>query len=362
MNSIINKNTFSPLSSWLRAQASPLIISGPCSAESRDQVIKTASRLHATGVVSAFRSGVWKPRTRPSGFEGHGELALQWLKEVKETFGFPIAIEVATPQHIELSLRYGMDILWLGARTSVNPFSVQEITEALKGVDIPVMVKNPLNPDLTLWIGVIERLVLAGITKIAAIHRGFNTYEKSKFRNEPLWDIPVKLKSHFPSLPVLSDPSHIAGQRHLVAEVTQKALLLNSDGFMIESHYDPSIALTDASQQLTPEQLSEMVHNLKIPVKNEENPCGEMEALRNRVDDLDNRLLDILAKRMQIVEDIAKIKKECKMGILQLNRWQTILDTRIKSGREKGLGKEFLQSMLELIHKESIEIQSGILK
>lgn len=362
MNPIIKESTFSPLSSWLPAKGNLNLISGPCSAESRSQVMKTAERLHKTGIVSAFRSGVWKPRTRPNGFEGHGEKALEWLKEVKETYGLPTAVEVATPHHVELSIKHGIDILWLGARTSVNPFSVQEITEALKGVDIPVMVKNPLTPDLALWIGVIERLAMAGITKIAAIHRGFNTYEKSKFRNEPLWDIPIKLKSYFPSLPVLTDPSHIAGERDLVEEVAQKALLLNSDGFMIETHYNPGKALTDASQQLTPESLYQMVRNLKVPEKNEDNPCSEMEVLRNRIDDLDKMLLDVLAKRMQTVADIARIKKDCKMSILQLSRWRSIMETRIRLGVEKGLEKDFLQTILDLIHKESIEIQSKIIK
>lgn len=350
-----------PLDNWLQAKSEPLIISGPCSAESREQVMTTAARLHETGLVSAFRSGIWKPRTRPNGFEGHGEIALQWLAEVKETYGFPLAVEVATPKHVEACLKAGIDILWIGARTSVNPFSIQELAQALRGVDVPVMIKNPLNPDLSLWMGVIERFYMSGIKKLAAVHRGFNTYEKSHYRNEPLWDIPVKLKSNFPQLPVLCDPSHIAGKRSLLFEVIQQALLLDADGFMIESHYDPGVALTDAAQQVTPSDLSKLVEKLKIPVKGEENPCKEMEILRNRVDELDKMLIHILSQRMVVVDEMAHVKKECRMAVLQIKRWKTIMETRTGYGLEKGLNKEFLENLLDLIHQESIRIQSKII-
>lgn len=347
---------------WLPARHKPLLISGPCSAESREQVITTAAQLQATGLVSAFRAGVWKPRTRPSSFEGHGKTALAWLKEVKETYGFPLAVEVATPAHVEACLEAGIDILWVGARTSVNPFSVQELAEALRGVDIPVMVKNPLNPDLALWMGVLERFYMSGITKLAAIHRGFNTYEKSRFRNEPLWNIPIELKSSFPELPLICDPSHIAGKRNLIAEVTRQALLLDMNGLMIESHHMPSEALTDAAQQLKPVDLHTIFSKLTVPESAEENPCFELEILRKRIDEFDNQLIGILSKRMHVVEEIARLKSDCKMTILQVRRWNTIIRTRMEMGKEKGLDEKFLKNLLDLIHKESIELQSRIIK
>ncbi len=349
------------LESWLHPKQNPLIISGPCSAESHEQVMATARQLHDTGLVSAFRSGVWKPRTRPGAFEGHGERALQWLREVHQEFGFPIAVEVATPKHIEACLKAGIHILWIGARTSVNPFSVQELAEALKGVDIPVMVKNPLNPDLALWAGVIERFYINGIRKIAAVHRGFNTYEKSRFRNEPLWNIPIRLKSMFPELPVLCDPSHIAGRRSLLHEVAQQALLLDMDGLMIEAHHNPPEALTDAAQQLTPKNLVSLIQKLKIPVSPPLNPCMELEKLRSKIDEFDSQLINILAMRMQIVNEIAQYKKDCKMTVFQLRRWNTIIETRLQEGVQKGLSEQFLRSLLDLIHKESIELQSKII-
>ncbi|MBW6480352.1 MAG: bifunctional 3-deoxy-7-phosphoheptulonate synthase/chorismate mutase type II [Bacteroidales bacterium] len=351
-----------PIESWLPAVHKPLIISGPCSAESREQVLETAARLHATGMVSAFRSGVWKPRTRPGAFEGHGEKALEWLKEVNELYGFPLTVEVATPKHAEACLKAGIHILWIGARTSVNPFSIQELAESLKGVDIPVMVKNPLNPDLALWIGVIERFYMNGITKLAAIHRGFNTYERSRYRNEPLWNIPIDLKSNFPELPLICDPSHIAGKRSLLQEVAQQALLLDMNGLMIEAHCSPEKALTDAAQQLTPEDLSLMVNRLRIPTTAEENPCKELEILRKRIDEFDNQLINTLSKRMQIVNEIAHLKADCKMTILQVKRWNQIIETRMQEGIEKGLSEKFLKDFLDLIHKESIELQSKIIK
>lgn len=351
-----------PLDEWLHPRSHPVIISGPCSAESREQVLTTAAALHRSGIVSAFRSGIWKPRTRPSEFEGHGVKALEWLREVKDRYGLPVAVEVATPGHIEACLQHGIDILWIGARTSVNPFSIQELAEALRGVDIPVMIKNPLNPDLALWIGVIERFYQSGIRKIAAIHRGFNTYEKTQFCNEPLWDIPIKLKSYFPSLPLLTDPSHITGKRSLLKEVAQQALLLDTDGFMIETHCNPEKALTDAAQQIKPAELSALVAGLKIPLKSDENPCRELEILRNRIDELDAMLVSILSNRMKVVNDIAHIKKECKMTVLQIKRWNNIIETRTSEGMAKGLSKEFLEKLLDLIHKESINIQSKIIR
>jgi chorismate mutase len=347
-----------PLNQWLPHREGPLIISGPCSAESREQVLETARLLKETGIVSAFRSGIWKPRTRPNEFEGHGIPALKWLTEVKQMYGFPVAVEVATPRHVEACLKEGTDILWIGARTSVNPFSVQELAEALRGVDIPVFIKNPLNPDLKLWMGVIERFLLSGITKLAAVHRGFNTYEKSRYRNEPLWEIPVKLKSHYPELPVLTDPSHIAGHRNLLREVIQHALLLDTSGFMIESHYNPDAALTDARQQVTPADLATLFEEIDIPLISEQSPCRDLEIFRCQIDEIDSALINLLSRRMDVVRDIARIKKECRMTVLQLKRWNTIIKTRTAEGEEKGLSLDFLRNLLDIIHKESIEIQS----
>jgi chorismate mutase len=347
-----------PVNQWLIQAEGPLIISGPCSAESREQVLETAKRLKETGIVSAFRSGIWKPRTRPNEFEGHGIPALKWLTEVKEKFNLPVAVEVATPRHVEACLKENIDILWIGARTSVNPFSVQELAEALKGVDIPVLIKNPLNPDLKLWIGVLERFMLTGINKIAAIHRGFNTWEKTRYRNEPLWEIPVKLKSLFPDLPVLTDPSHIAGNRELIREVVQHALLLDTAGFMIESHYSPDDALTDARQQITPAELALLFQDMDIPRASVQNPCRDLEIFRCKIDEIDSTLINLLSKRMEVVRDIAKIKKECHMTVLQLKRWNNIIQTRTAEGEDKGLSREFLRNLLDIIHKESIEIQS----
>jgi chorismate mutase len=350
-----------PLKEWFTGQQHPFIISGPCSAESREQVLTTAAQLHQTGLVSVFRSGIWKPRTRPNEFEGHGAPALAWLTEVREMYGFPLAVEVATPKHVEACLKAGIDILWVGARTSVNPFSIQELSEALRGVSIPVMIKNPLSPDLSLWIGVIERFFNSGINKIAAIHRGFKTYNNGRYRNEPLWEIPVKLKSLFPTLPIICDPSHIGGQTNLLREIMQRALLLDVDGFMIESHCNPHTALTDAAQQIRPVELTALINNLKMPVASDQNPCNELEMLRNTIDEYDTTLIDLLAKRMKVVKDIAKIKKECKMTVLQINRWNEIVESRTREGAEKGLGKDFLRNLLDLVHKESIEIQSKII-
>jgi chorismate mutase len=350
-----------PIKEWFTHLHHPFIISGPCSAESREQVLATAAQLHQTGLVSAFRSGIWKPRTRPNEFEGHGTPALAWLTEARELYGFPLAVEVATPKHAEACLEAGIDILWVGARTSVNPFSVQELSEALRGVNIPVMIKNPLSPDLSLWIGVIERFYNSGIRKIAAIHRGFKTYNSGKYRNEPLWEIPIKLKSLFPTLPIICDPSHIGGQRTLLKEIVQRALLLDVDGFMIESHCNPQAALTDAAQQIQPIELQHLIHNVMIPVGSNQNPCKELEILRGTIDELDTTLISILAKRMQVVTDIARIKKECKISVLQINRWNDIVESRTNEGAEKGLSKEFLRNLLDFIHKESIEIQSKII-
>jgi chorismate mutase len=362
MTTLKKESKILPIETWLPSIGKPLIISGPCSAESREQVMATAQQLQKTGIVSAFRAGIWKPRTKPNTFEGHGEVALEWLQEVKELYKFPLAVEVATPAHIEICLKHGIDIFWIGARTGVNPFSMKELAEVLKGIDIPIMVKNPLSPDLALWAGNIERFLLNGNTKIAAIHRGFNTYEKTKYRNFPLWNLAVELKTMIPGLPVICDPSHIAGKRELLQEISQHALYLDMDGLMLETHCDPDNALTDAAQQITPDALKEMVGQLKILTPDENNPSHELEMLRKQIDELDSQLFRTIASRLAIVKDIAHIKKNHKMTIVQLTRWNQILQNRVNEGMEMGLNENFVRDFLAMIHKESIELQSKILE
>jgi chorismate mutase len=351
-----------PLSGWLPDVPYPVIISGPCSAESYDQIMQTAYGLHRTGMVAIFRSEVRKPRTRPDKFEGKGKEALKWLQEVKKKFGMMITVEVATPEHIDQALLHDVDILWIGARTTVNPFSVQQLADSLKGIDIPVLVKNPVNPDLELWIGVLERIYNTGINKIAAVHRGFNVYEKTPYRNAPLWDIPVQLKSLFPELPVFCDPSHIAGNRDLIHEIAQKALFLDMNGLMIESHFNPNNALTDPSQQIMPETLNHLIENLKIPRQYSSNPCREVELLRTKIDDLDYKWIQVLAERFDLVREIAAHKKDCKIPVLQVSRWNEILKTRLREAEKMGVNKELIELFLQHIHKESINIQAELLK
>jgi chorismate mutase len=324
--------------------------------------LTTAQQLHNTGIVAAFRAGIWKPRTKPNTFEGHGEKALEWLKEVKDLYGFPLTVEVATPAHVEVCLKNGIDIFWIGARTGVNPFSMKELADVLKGVDVPVMIKNPLSPDLALWAGNIERFLINGNNKIAAIHRGFNTYEKTKYRNFPLWNLAVELKTMIPGLPVICDPSHITGKRELLQEVSQHALYLAMNGLMIETHCDPANALTDAAQQITPHALKEMVGQLKILTPEQNTPGHELEMLRKQIDELDSQLFRTIAHRLNIVKDIAHIKKNHKMTIVQLTRWNEILQNRVNEGIGMGLNESFVRDFLAMIHKESIELQSKIME
>jgi chorismate mutase len=354
---------FQPLHTWLPAVAGPLIISGPCGAESREQLMETARQLKAINRVSLFRSGIWKPRTRPNAFEGKGEEALSWLQDVKKEFGFKLTVEVANAKHTELALKYGIDVLWVGARTTVNPFSVQEIADALQGVDIPVLVKNPIHADLQLWIGAIERIHHAGIQKIAAIHRGFHFYGKTKYRNKPLWQIPIELRTQFPDLPIICDPSHICGTRELIPSVSQKALDLGMDGLMIEAHYDPSKALSDAKQQVTPAQLAEITDHLVIRRTSCEDQQfrNKLEELRKIIDEIDDELMNVLKKRIQIIEEIGKYKKEHNITIFQLERWQEILRTRGRWADNMGLSRQHIERLCQLLHEESIRVQNGIL-
>lgn len=354
---------FEPIDAWLSPVSEPLIISGPCGAESLEQVMQTAAGLKETGKVSLFRSGIWKPRTRPNAFEGKGEEALAWLKQVKKEYGFKTTVEVANAQHVELALKYGVDVLWIGARTTVNPFSVQEIADALKGVKVPVMVKNPIHADLQLWIGAIERVYNSGTNKIAAIHRGFHFYGKTKYRNKPLWQVPIELRTLFPDLPIICDPSHISGNRELIASVAQKALDLGMNGLMIESHVNPDAALSDAQQQITPTQLNELVSKLVIRKQSTDdlamtNKLGE---LRGIIDEIDDELLNILRKRTQIIEQIGKYKKDHNITIFQLERWQEILRTRGQWADKLGLSRQHVEKICQLLHEESIRIQNGLM-
>lgn len=346
---------------WLNTNGKPLVIAGPCSAESEEQIMATAREIAEIPQVNVFRAGIWKPRTRPGEFEGVGNKGLLWLKKAKEETGLKTCVEVAKPEHIELALKHEVDILWLGARTVVNPFSVQEIAEALRGTDIPVMVKNPLNPDIKLWLGAIERINAVGINKILAIHRGFHYFGSTQFRNAPMWEIPIELKRLAPKLPIIVDPSHICGRRDLIEEISQKALDLEMDGLMIESHFKPDKALTDSAQQISPSVLAKLLDNLKIrDVKGDINFQGKLEELRTEIDKLDVELLQILAKRLEIIDEIGTYKKENDITILQMKRWAGIIEDRLSIGSELGLDKEFLKRMLNIIHKESIQRQTDI--
>ncbi len=352
-----------PLNEWIDTGGEPLIISGPCSAESEEQLIKTARELASINKVNIFRAGIWKPRTRPGDFEGVGKVGLKWLKQVKKETGLLTTVEVADSSHVELALKHDVDILWIGARTVVSPFSVQAIVDALNGTDIPIMVKNPVNPDIKLWLGAIERFSAIGINKLIAIHRGFHYFEKSPFRNAPMWEIPIELKRIAPSLPIIVDPSHICGRRELIESVAQKALDLEMDGLMIESHHDPDNAYTDAAQQITPANLQKLLDNLVLRDKRGSIDFQhKLEELRTEIDKLDGELIQILAKRMEIIDEIGDYKRENDITILQMKRWVGIINDRMSIGTHMGLDKVFMKKLLALIHKESIQRQENIFR
>lgn len=346
-----------------RDRPRPVLIAGPCSAETEEQVLATARALVESGPIDAFRAGVWKPRTRPNAFEGLGTEALPWLVRVQQEFNLPVAIEVANPAHVEAALKAGIQILWIGARTTVNPFYMQEIAEALMGVDVPVLVKNPVNPELSLWIGAIERLHQAGVQRIAAVHRGFTSFEPSAYRNDPLWLLAIRFKRAMPEIPLLNDPSHIAGKRQLINEVAQTALDLEFDGLMIETHPDPDNAWSDAAQQLKPEDLRHLLELLKV--RSAECPSHEaatqLEELRKRIDQIDDRIVNTFAERMRIVRQIAEIKKTNHITPLQMTRWSELLDSRTQQGLELGLSAALMQKLYELIHNESLELQHRLI-
>lgn len=340
----------------------PYIIAGPCSAETEDQVMETARLLKNIGKVDLFRAGVWKPRTRPNSFEGNGEKSLPWLKRVKEETGFKVAVEIANAKHAESALKAGIDVLWIGARTTVNPFSVQEIADFLTGVDVPVMIKNPVNPDLNLWIGAIERIMKSGITNIKAIHRGFSTYSK-QYRNSPDWEIPINLKLTFPELPVLCDPSHITGDRKAILKVAQKAIDLDFDGLMIETHPKPEQAWSDAAQQVTPQKLSELLDELKVRnsiSSRAEHSNARLESYRKEIDELDLDLMRLLASRMEIVKHIGEVKHKNAITAFQLSRWKEIITSRKQEAEKLGLSSSFVHDLLNTIHQESLRIQGEI--
>ncbi len=348
------------LRTWLDAMAlnHPLVIAGPCSAESEEQILNIAHQLKKTD-ATVLRAGIWKPRTRPGNFEGVGEIGLKWLKKAKDETGLLTATEVANPHHVELALQNEVDVLWIGARTTVSPFIVQEIAEALKGTDKIVLVKNPVNPDLALWLGAVERLHASNIKKIGVIHRGFSTYEKTRYRNNPEWQIPIDFQNLFPDLPLILDPSHIAGRRDVIFDLCQTALDLNFDGLMIETHNDPDNAWSDAKQQITPKVLKQLTNDLII--KKEEGDAIEyknkLDNLRTQIDVIDHKLTGILGKRMQIADDIGVLKTKNNVAILQNKRWNEILEKMILEGKENNLSEEFILKIYKAIHQESINHQ-----
>ncbi|HET8884803.1 MAG TPA: bifunctional 3-deoxy-7-phosphoheptulonate synthase/chorismate mutase type II [Salinimicrobium sp.] len=340
----------------------PLIIAGPCSAETEEQVLAIAHQLKKTK-TTILRAGIWKPRTRPGNFEGVGENGLKWLKRAKEETGLLTATEVANPAHVDLALKYEVDVLWIGARTTVSPFIVQELADALRGVNKIVLVKNPVNPDLALWIGAIERFHTANIKKLGAIHRGFSSYEKLLYRNNPEWQIPIDLQTRFPDLPLFIDPSHIAGDRKLISRLCQTALDLNYDGMMVEVHNNPDEAWSDAEQQITPENFVQMLSDLKRRNKGVNNIASfnELKNLRSKIDLTDDALIDLLAKRMKIAEEIGKVKKEQNVAIFQPERWREIQEKMKLEGSQKGLGEEFILQLCQAIHLESINHQKKVM-
>lgn len=340
-----------------------LIIAGPCSAETREQVLQTADALAAGGKTHLYRAGIWKPRTRPNSFEGVGVEGLAWLKEVKERTGMPVTTEVAKAAHVEEALKHDIDVLWIGARTTVNPFSVQEIADALKGVDIPVMVKNPINPDLALWIGALERIAQAGVSKLAAIHRGVSSSEPSPFRNVPNWEMGIKLKTIIPEMEIICDPSHIAGDRELIPLISQKAIDLDMDGLMIETHVTPQQAWSDAKQQVKPNALHQLLGSLvyRRPETTDALFNNKLDELRDNIDQLDEEIIQKLAARMTLSEQIGLHKKENDITVFQPNRWNVILEVRKQLGRSLGLSDVFVERLLDAVHGESIRKQNEIM-
>lgn len=350
-------------STWLDNMnlSHPLVIAGPCSAETEEQVLKIAHQLKETD-TTVYRAGVWKPRTRPGNFEGHGVRALPWIAKVKEETGLLTTIEVANAEHAKLALEFDIDIIWIGARTTVNPFAIQELADALQGTDKIVLVKNPVNPDLALWLGAIERLHKAGIQNLGAIHRGFSSYKKTKYRNNPQWQIPIDLKNKFPTLPLICDPSHICGEREGIFDTCQVALDLKFDGLMIETHDDPDNAWSDAKQQITPQRLQEITEDLRVRKDRieEKDALKKLQKLRNEINILDKQLIELLSERMDVVENIGRVKKEGNVAILQRTRWREVIKKMTDLGADNDLSKDFVEKIYKAIHQESIQHQENI--
>lgn len=344
-------------------QKRPLVISGPCSAETEEQVIATATRLAATGKVNMLRAGIWKPRTKPGLFEGIGTKGLPWMQKAKKITGLPVTVEVATAKQVEDALHFDVDVLWIGARTTVNPFSVQEIADALKGVDVPVLIKNPINPDLELWQGAVERIQRAGIKQVGLIHRGFSSYGNTEYRNAPMWHLAIEMKRRNPGIMIINDPSHISGRRDNLQDIAQTAIDLDYDGIMVETHIDPDNAWSDAKQQITPEAFGEMLGRIiwrREDVASNEYHAG-MEKMRQQINQLDDELLTILSQRMKVADKIGQYKKENNITILQTNRWNEILERAVTKGDKLGLSKEFITRYLDAVHMESINHQNRIM-
>lgn len=349
------------LDEWGLGIKRPFIIAGPCSCETEQQMMETAVRLKDKG-VTALRAGIWKPRTRPGMFEGIGIEGLSWLVQAGKAAGLPTAVEVANGQHVEDALEAGIDILWIGARTTVNPFSIQEVADALKGVDVPVLVKNPLNPDLQLWIGGLERVYVAGIRRLGAVHRGFSSYEKTKYRNKPMWELPIELRRLHPEIPIVTDPSHICGDRSMIGETAQKAFDLNFDGLMIESHRDPENAWSDSKQQVTPERVGEIISKLVIRSSVLDYEAEDFLAvLRGHIDRIDNYLLELMGERMEVARQIGEFKRENGITILQAARWDQIVRDRVAKGGTKELTEEFVRDLMKAVHQESIRHQNKVM-
>ena len=341
----------------------PLIISGPCSAETREQTLETCRRIAATGLVHILRAGVWKPRTKPGSFEGVGMKGLVWMNEARQETGLPFGVEVATPKHVEAALEFGADVLWVGARTTGNPFSVQDIADALRGADVTVLVKNPMNPDIDLWAGAVARLQNAGIRKLGLIHRGFSAYGVSRYRNNPMWHLAIEMRSRMPELPMICDPSHIAGKREYLREVAQKGADLYFDGLIIESHICPDQALSDAAQQVTPDDLETLLRSIVWRQSTTDNPeyNDKLSALRRQIDQIDDETFELLSKRMRVAEQIGRVKRENNVAILQGGRWNSIVEKVVSQAPQLGVSEEFLKTVLEAIHLESINLQNKIM-
>jgi chorismate mutase len=357
------KLEINPIKTWLPKLDNPLLISGPCSLETEKQAMDTAKLLAKDKRVFVYRGGVWKPRTRPGSFEGVGSIGLKWLQLVKQETGLPVGTEVANAQHTEEAMKAGLDVLWIGARSTASPFVVQEIADVVKGSDAVVMVKNPVNPDVQLWIGAIERVYQAGIKNIVAIHRGFTPFRETKYRNYPNWQTVIELRRLMPNLPIICDPSHIAGKREFLYEISQKAFDMGMEGLMIESHIDPSCALSDAAQQLTPADLAKLLDRLVIRHETANNPEFEnrLDVLRNRIDSIDAELLETLSSRVAIVKQIGRYKKENNVTALQINRWAQLMEDRINIGKKLDLNDSFVKTIFQLIHEDSVRMQTEIM-